>query len=137
MGTSFGTTVDEISDNTIKLAQRMSNIGGAIGQPMDRIKEEIRSLISGNASTDSIISTMIFGSPSQANEAIRKAKELGVNGLRDMLEAYLKTYDVLEGVRTYTRSQLELQDNTTNTKVISEPAFNALKDIYRISNSIK
>jgi len=120
MGTSFGTTVDEISDNTIKLAQRRSNIGGAIGQPMDRIKEEIRSLISGNASTDSIISTMIFGSPSQANEAIRKAKELGVNGLRDMLEAYLKTYDVLEGVRTYTRSQLELQDAIQQTqKVIS------------------
>ena len=131
LGTSFGTTVDDISKNTIKLAQRMSNIGGAIGQPMDRIKEEIRSLISGNASTDSLISTMIFGSPSQANEAIRKAKESGTNGLKDMLESYIGVFDVLEGVKTYTKAQLDLQDAISQTqKVLSEPTFNALKDIF-------
>ncbi len=139
MGTSFGSTVNEISDNTIKLAQRMSNIGGAIGQPMDRIKEEIRSLISGNASTDSIISTMIFGSPSQANEAIKKAKAAGTNGLKDMLESYIGVFDVLEGVKTYTRAELELQDAIQQTqKVIAEPAFNILKDVYvDLANSLR
>lgn len=130
-GTSFGKTVDDISNNTVKLAQRMSNIGGAIGQPMDRIKEEIRSLVSGNVSTDSIISTMIFGSPSQANEAIKKAKEAGTNGLKDMLDSYLKAFDVLEGVKTYTKAQLDLQDAISQTQgQLAEPTFNALKEVF-------
>ncbi len=130
-GTSFGKTVDDISNNTVKLAQRMSNIGGAIGQPMDRIKEEIRSLVSGNVSTDSIISTMIFGSPSQANEAIKKAKEAGTSGLKDMLDSYLKAFDVLEGVKTYTKAQLDLQDAISQTQgQLAEPTFNALKEVF-------
>lgn len=130
-GTSFGKTVDDISNNTIKLAQRMSNIGGAIGQPMDRIKEEIRSMVSGNVSTDSIISTMIFGSPTQANEAIKKAKESGTNGLKDMLDSYLKAFDVLEGVKTYTKAQLDLQDAISQTQgQLAEPTFNALKEVF-------
>lgn len=130
-GNSFGKTVDEISDNTIKLATRMSNIGGAIGMPMDRIKEEIRSLISGNASTDSLISTMIFGSPSQANEAIKKAKEQGANGLTEVLETYLKSFDVLEGVNTYTRALLNLQNEIQKAQEsLSKPLFNELKSVF-------
>ena len=131
LGDSFGKTIDEISKNTIKLSQRMSNIGGAIGQPMDRIKEEIRSLISGNASTDSLISTMIFGSPTQANEAIRKAKAAGTNGLKDMLESYIGVFDVLEGVKTYTKAQLDLQDAISQTQaVLAKPTFDVLKDVF-------
>jgi hypothetical protein len=133
MGDAFGTTVDEISKNTIKLAQRMSNIGGAIGQPMDRIQEEIRSLLSGNASTDSLIATMIFGSPSEANEAIRKAKKRGTNGLKDMLDSYLGTYDVLEGVDTYSRAVLNLEnawDSAMKSIVKKSGAFEDIKNTF-------
>jgi len=74
MGDSFGTTTDQIIENTVILSQRMSNIAGSIGMPMDKAREEIRSLLSGNASTDSLIATMIFGSPTAANKAIKEAK---------------------------------------------------------------
>ena len=147
MGDAFGETVDEITANTIKLAQRMSNIGGAIGMPMDRIKEEIRSLLSGNASTDSLISTMLFGSPTKANEAIREAKTRGKNGMKDMLDSILKPFDVLEGVDTYTRSLLNLQDawDTAMQSMVEKSglftdlknAFNSLsKDLKTNTDSI-
>jgi len=128
MGDAFGSTIDEINANTIKLAQRMSNIGGAIGQPMDRIREEIRSLLSGNASTDSLIATMLFGSPSEANKSIRMAKERGKDGLTELLDEILKPFDVLEDVDSYTRSMLQFQDAWSQTMAkMSEPVFEDLK----------
>jgi hypothetical protein len=131
MGDSFGTTVDEINKNTIKLAQRMSNIGGAIGQPMDRIREEIRSLLSGNASTDSLIATMIFGSPGEANKAIRLAKERGERGVTELLDKMLSPFDALEGVETYTRSTLKLQDAWQNLqRTLSKPLFETLTSVF-------
>lgn len=132
MGDSFGTTVDEINANTIKLSQRMSNIAGAIGQPMDRVREEIRSLLSANASTDSLIATMIFGSPSEANKAVRDAKARGTNGLSDMLDAIFKPFDALENVDSYTRSLLTLEDAWSQTMAkVSEPIFKDLKDVFK------
>lgn len=128
MGDAFGSTVDEINDNTIKLAQRMSNIGGAIGQPMDRIREEIRSLLSGNASTDSLIATMIFGSPGEANKAIRMAKDRGKDGLTQLLNSVLEPFDILEGVSSYTRSLLQLEDAWSQAMAtMSKPVFDDLK----------
>ena len=139
MGDSMGKTVDEVSGNTIELAKILSNIGGSIGMEMQKINEEARSLISGNASTDSLISTMIFGSPSDANEAIRKAKEKGTNGVKDMLMGVLESYKVLEGVKTYSRSLLELQDQIARSQeLLSKPTYNALKDVYmQLSVSLK
>lgn len=131
MGDAFGTTVEEINSNTVKLSQRMSNIAGAIGMPMDRVREEIRSLLSGNASTDSLISTMIFGSPGEANKAIRMAKERGQRGVSDMLDAMLQPFDALENVDSYTRSLLTLQDAWTQTMMkLSEPVFEDLKAVF-------
>lgn len=132
MGDSFGTTIDEINLNTVKLSQRMSNIAGAIGMPMDRVREEIRSLLSGNASTDSLISTMIFGSPSEANKAIAMAKERGVKGVSNMLDNMLKPFDALEEVDTYTRSLLQLEDAWSQTMAqATEPVFEDLKDTFK------
>lgn len=128
MGDAFGSTVEEINQNTIKLSQRMSNIGGAIGQPMDRIREEIRSLLSGNASTDSLIATMIFGSPGEANKAIRMAKDRGKDGLTQLLNSVLEPFDILEGVSSYTRSLLQLEDAWSQTMAtMSKPVFEDLK----------
>jgi len=132
MGDAFGSTVEEINQNTIKLSQRMSNIGGAIGQPMDRIREEIRSLLSGNASTDSLIATMIFGSPGEANKAVRDAKTRGKDGLTKMLDSMLEPFDILEDVDSYTRSLLQLEDAWSQTMAaMSEPIFEDLKVTFK------
>ncbi len=131
MGDQMGKNVNEISSNTIELAKILSNIGGAIGMEMQKVNEEARSIISGTASTDSLIAMMVFGSPTQANEAIRKAKEMGTNGVKDMLMGVLESYKVLEGVKTYTRAELDLQDAISQTqKMLAKPAFEALKDVY-------
>jgi len=131
MGDAFGSTVEEINKNTIKLSQRMSNIAGAIGMPMDRAREEIRSLLSANASTDSLIATMIFGNPGEANKAVRMARDRGQGGLNELFEGMLSSFDVLENVNSYTRSLLNLEDAWTQTmKTMSEPLFEDLKDVF-------
>jgi hypothetical protein len=113
MGNSMGGSIKEIIDNTIQLSKRMANIAGAIGMPLDRVREEVRSLLSGNASTDSLISTMLFGSPSQANQAMEKAKASGKDGVKKLLDEMLAPFDVLEGLMTY-----DIQ-------------FNRMKDAYQ------
>ena len=108
MGDAFGTTVESINKNTILMSQRLSNLGSAIGMPMDRLREEIRSLLSGNASTDSLISTMLFGSPGATNKAVAKAKE-STEGLVKMLNEKFKDFDILATTQTYEKSILQLQ----------------------------
>lgn len=131
MGDAFGTSVDEITQNTIKLSQRMSNIGGAIGMPMDRIREEIRSILSANASTDSLIATMIFGSPGEANKAIRQAKNNGENAVKDLLDGVLEGFDVLADVDSYTKNLLKLENSWQNLmQGMSEPLFEGLTEAF-------
>jgi len=121
MGDAFGGTTQEIIDNTVQLTQSLSNIAGAIGMPMDRVREEIRSMLSGNASTDSLISTMLFGSPGEANKAIRDAKARGI-----------VPFDVLADVDSYTRSLLMLQDAWSQTMAqMSAPVFEDLKITFK------
>lgn len=99
-GKSFGKNLTEISDNTIKLTQRMSLLGSAVGMPMDRINEEIRSLMSGNASTDSLLASLLFGSPSAANNAIKEAKKR-TDGLTNLFDGVLKDVDSLMNENTF------------------------------------
>lgn len=136
MGSSFGKTTDEIISNTIKLSQRMSNIAGAIGMPMDRVREEIRSILSGNASTDSLISTMLFGSPGEANKAIRAAKQRGANGVKEMLDEMLKPFDALATQKTFTRSLLALEDAWKNTMMKITKESGAFKDIQTLMDDV-
>ena len=132
MGDAFGSSTDEIIDNTIKLTQSLSNIAGAIGMPMDRVREEIRSMLSGNASTDSLISTMLFGSPGEANQAIRDAKARGKDGLTDVLREMLKPFDALSDVDSYTRSLLQLEDAWSQAMAgMSKPVFEDLKVTFK------
>jgi hypothetical protein len=132
MGDSFGKTTEQIIGNTISLSKRMSNIAGAIGMPMDRVREEIRSLLSGNASTDSLISTMIFGSPGEANKAIRNAKDRGANGVKQLFDEVLAPFDSLESVNSFTRSLLTFEDAWSNTmrRIVDESG--AFRDIQNI-----
>ena len=134
MGKSFGSTTEEVIQNTIQLSQRMSNIAGSIGMPMDRVREEIRSILSGNASTDSLISTLIFGSPAAANEAIRTAKAKGANAVQDLLNNMLKPYDQLQNIDTYTRSMLNFQNQYDS--IVLKMAAPIKNDFKRIMDSL-
>lgn len=132
MGDSFGQTTDDIIANTIKLTQRISNIAGSIGMPMEKAQEEIRSLLSGNVSTDSLIAVMLFGSPTRANEAMREAKKRGTNGVKDMLDGMLKSFDVLADVDSYTRNLLKLENAWSNAmQKMSEPLFKDLTVTFK------
>ena len=108
MGNAFGATVEDINKNTVLLSKRFSIVANAIGQPMDRVKEEIRSALTGNVSTDSIISTMIFGSPTEANESIKLARER-FNGLKDLFDEKLGVFDILSEKESFTKSVLAMR----------------------------
>lgn len=131
MGDAFGATTEEIEKNTIKLASRMSNFANAIGMPMDRVKEEMRSLVSGNASTDSLISTIIFGSPGEANKAIKEA-ENKVNGVADLLNKKFTPFDILAETKTFDKSVLAVQDAWSRAMGDMVEKSGAFKDITNI-----
>jgi len=139
LGSAFGATTQDIEKNTIKLASRMSNFANAIGMPMDRVKEEMRSLVSGNASTDSLISTIIFGSPGAANSAIREA-EGKLNGVADLLDKKFKPFDILAETKTFDKSVLAIQDAWSRAMGDMVEKSGAFKDItsmfYDIANAI-
>ncbi len=99
----FGKSLKEVNKNVIEFTQRMSALGAAIGMPMDRLDEEIRSLMSGNASSDSNIAKILFGSPAAANQAVKEARK-HVNGLSDLLLDKLKVFEQVQGVDTFTKS---------------------------------
>jgi len=125
-GEAFGDGIQEISDRTIQLTKRMSNLGSSVGMPMDRINEEIRSLMSGNASTDSLLSSILFGSPSAANKAIREAKTR-VGGLWGVLDENLRTFEVLEGILTYDKAMAHLKASLDTLK--KSATKNIFKDV--------
>ena len=131
MGDAFGATTEQIEQNTIKLASRMSNFANAIGMPMDRVKEEMRSLVSGNASTDSLISTIIFGSPGEANKAIKEA-EGKVNGVAELLDRKFKPFDILADTKTFDKSVLAVQDAWSRAMGDMVEKSGAFKDITNI-----
>lgn len=129
---AFGNTVDEISKNTIKFASRLSVLGESIGMEQQKILEESRSLFSANASTDSLMSTLLFGSPSAANEAIKKAKEVP-GGLKKLFEEKLAPFDVLLNTKTYSRSVLEIQaswQNLMGDMMEKSGAFQDITDMF-------
>jgi len=139
LGSAFGATTEDIEKNTIKLASRMSNFANAIGMPMDRVKEEMRSLVSGNASTDSLISTIIFGSPGAANTAIKEA-EGKLNGVADLLDKKFKPFDILAETKTFDKSVLAIQDSWSRAMGDMVEKSGAFKDItkifYEMANTI-
>ncbi len=109
LGNTFGETVDDISKNTIKFAMRITNISGSIGQEMDRAKEEIRSIANATVTTDSIIGTMLFGSPSDANQKIKEAQKTA-DGFKKLMDKMLEPFDVLANTRTHQKGILSLKD---------------------------
>lgn len=131
MGQGFGLTVDEITKNTVQLSGRMANIAGAIGMPMEKALEETRSLMSGQASGDSLIASLLFGSPTRANEAMRNAKEAGALGVKKMLDEVMGAFDVLAGVDSYTKSMANAQGAYENLMVaLAKPVKDIKQDFF-------
>ena len=129
-GSSFGESLQEISDNTITLTKRMSSLGSSVGMSMDLIDEEIRSLMSGDISSDSKLALILFGSPTKANAAIKEAKK-SVNGLRDLLNEKLVPFEVLENIETFDKNLNKLvAEIQIVQKAASEPIFDDLKDSF-------
>lgn len=132
LGDAFGVTTKEIEQNTIKLSARMSNFANAIGMPMDRVREEMRSLVSANASTDSLISTIVFGSPTAANTAVREASKK-VNGLTELFEKNFKPFGILADTKTFEKSLLAAQDawsRVTGAMVDKSGVFQDITDMF-------
>jgi len=140
MNGAFGETVDEVKSNTIELSKVLSNVANSIGMPMDRVREEIRSMLSGNASTDSLISTMLFGSPSKANSAVKEAKDRA-NGVSDLLFDLMDDFKILENTRTYEKGFLNMQDAWSRAMGDMVQKSGLFKDItdafYEMSTDIR
>jgi len=130
-GDSFGSSLKEISTNTISLTKYMSLLGSSAGMDMNRINEEIRSLMSGNASSDSLLAQILFGSPAAANNAIKDAKTR-TGGLTKLMKDVLEPFKVLESQDTYTKALANLNDQIdTIRKNMSQPIFEDLQTSYR------
>jgi len=104
---TFGKSFGAVNDNVITFTQRMSALGSSMGMDMRKINEEIRSLMSGNASTDSLLAMVLFGSPTAANEAVRNAKK-STEGLSNLLLNALEPFKHVEGVQTYSKTMAQL-----------------------------
>ena len=139
MGNAFGATTAQIEKNTIKLSARMVNFASALGMPMDRVLEEMRSLVAGSASSDSLMSMILFGSPAKANTAIREA-EKSANGVADLLEKTMKPFDVLADTKTWDKSIKALTNSWQSAmeKVVEDSgAFKEVTNLfYEMSNDI-
>jgi hypothetical protein len=148
MGASnaFGESVKVINKNTIQLAKDFTNVAGSIGMDMTKVKEEIRSALTGNVSTDSIISTMIFGSPTEANEAIRNARTR-VNGLVELFDLKFKPFRILEDQKSFDKGLNQLKGAWEITMAdmveksgmfqdITDLFYNMAQDITKDSDNI-
>jgi len=133
MGDSFGKTTKDIISNTIKFVQSMSIVGGSVGMEMQKVQEETRSMLSGNASTDSLLAIMLFGSPTQANEAIRDAKKRGAEGVSDLMTDMMRAFEPMKDVDSYSKNLIALQKVWSDTmQELSDPVFEDLKDVFKI-----
>jgi len=127
MGSAFAKTTDEAIDRTIELTTTLTNMGSAIGMTPDLVLEETRSLFSGDISTDSKLGILLFGSPTQANQAIREAKA-GVgkyaNDVFGLLKSKLKDFSPLGEIDTYQRNLDQLKNAWDSTMLeMSEPVY--------------
>ena len=130
---NFGESMEEVNSNVILFTQRMSSLGSAIGMPMDRLDEEMRALMSGNASADSNIAKMLFGSPAQANRAVKDASN-SINGVSDLLLGALEPFKHLEGIMTFDKAIAQLKASFQDIQ--KEGTLGIFEDIKDIAISL-
>ena len=121
-GKSMGETTEEIIDNTIKIAQRITNIAGSIGMPMRMVNEEIRSIINGTITMNSTIAKMLH----KTNADINKAKK-EVGGLITYLNEKLSDFDVLQTETTFDKVVARITDSLDTIRLeATKPLFDDL-----------
>ena len=131
-GDAFGSSLDEISQNTITLTKRMSSLGSSVGMSMDLVNEEIRSLMSGDVSRDSKLALILFGNPTDANAAIKAAKQQ-VGGLTKLFNEALSPFQSLEGIMTFDKQLNHLVYQIQEVqREASKPVFNDLQESFRV-----
>ncbi|TXF09202.1 hypothetical protein, partial [Campylobacter fetus] len=123
-GKAMGDTLDKQVNNTIKLAQRMTNIAASIGMPMVQVNEEIRSLVEGTTDINSRISKML----GITNEQINAAKQ-SAEGLVGFLDRILKPFDNMASIMTFDKALARVKD-TLQSQLIdgTSAAFTQLKE---------
>lgn len=104
---TFGKSIEDVNKNVITMTQGMSALGSSMGMEMTKVNEEIRSLMSGNASTDSLLALVLFGSPTAANEAVRNAKKK-TEGLSNLILNALEPFKNVQEVMTYSKAVARL-----------------------------
>lgn len=80
--------LEQILDLTTKITQA----AGALRIPANQLNEEVRNLLSGNATRDTRIAVALFGSPAEANRQRQQARQLGK--LYELLNDKLKGIDL-------------------------------------------
>jgi hypothetical protein len=123
-GKAFGSTTEEITQNTIQFSKRMSNIAGAIRMPMYQVAEEIRSIAENSLTIQSRIGKGLLG---LTNKMIIEAKKTE-GGLVKLLDETLSDFDVLENEMTFDKGVARMQDAFDTIRIeASKPLFNELE----------
>lgn len=127
---TFGKSIEDVNKNVITMTQGMSALGSSMGMEMKKVNEEIRSLMSGNASTDSLLAMVLFGSPSAANEAVRNAKKT-TDGLSNLILGALEPFKNVQSVMTYSKAVARLGATFDEMqKGITEDLFDDLTYVF-------
>lgn len=99
-GDAMGKNFDEINKNTVQFVKNMSILGQSVGMEDFRIYEEVRSLMSGTASQDSMLAIMLFGGAAAANQKIKEAKKT-TDGLAKLFQDTFSTIDASSKLDTF------------------------------------
>jgi hypothetical protein len=108
MGEAFAGSTEEAIQKTIALTTTLTNMGSAIGMNAQLVQEETRSLFSGDTSRDSKLAILLFGTPANANKALKDAQEK-TNGVFDLLSSRLKEFEKLNNIDTLQRNMDKLK----------------------------
>lgn len=118
-GKAMGKNLEEQLKNTVGFATKMSNFAASIGMEMFKVNEEIRSIMTGNISQDSIIAKML----GITNEDVKNAKKT-TDGLIDYLNEKFSSMDILASEMTLNKALARLKDTYQSILMDSTSGIN-------------
>ncbi|MDR3162682.1 MAG: hypothetical protein LBT81_02330 [Helicobacteraceae bacterium] len=121
-GKAMGENVEEITDNLILFAKRLTNVGTAMGMTIDMMGEEMRSVMEGQVSRY----TRIAKALGITNEQIKKARS-EVGGMAKLLDERFAAFDSLANIETFTRNIEKLEDAFDSLQIeLTKHLFDAI-----------
>lgn len=103
-GTAAGMTLDKIRELTVGIVQA----AGAMGVPMDQLKQEVRSIFSGDITSDSTVGKIILPGITPAQIELWKQNGEYAEQLQKRLEAYVRLGP--EAAKTWTATMSNMAD---------------------------